>query len=130
MNNINDKELVNSLFKVLIHQNVSKLNDFKQCSSLIDFAEFGDVTETDRWLTYPSWAKLTAAQLYNRALALSLVAYKIAVHDSSYAFYKVQVLRVNGLIQQIKDLERDILNFAKEGENEKDVLNRMDCYED
>lgn len=119
MSDINDKELVESLLRVLIHQNVSKVNHLDQCNNLFDFAEFGDVTETDRWDTCRGWAKLTAAQLYNRALALSLVAYEIAAHEPNTDFYDVQVSRVNSLIQQIKDLEYNIFNFTKEAEDEK-----------
>ena len=119
MNDINDKELAESLFKILIHQNISKVNHLDQCNNLFDFAEFGDVTETDRWNTLKGWAKLTAARLYNRALALSLVACEIATHEPNTDFYYTQMERINSMIQQIKDLEYNIFNFAKEAEDEK-----------
>lgn len=129
MNDINDKELVESLFKVLIRQNISKVNHIDQCSDLFKFAEFGDVTERNRRKSEPEYIERATMQLYNRALALSLVAYKIATHDPDYNFYNIQAMRINNLMQQIKDLEYSILNLTSEEENLGEILNKMGFFE-
>lgn len=58
------------------------------------------------------------------------MAYKIATHDPNYNFYDVQTLRINNLMQEIKNLEFDILNCTKADENVQEVLDKIRFFED
>lgn len=123
----NKPESVEGIFSALIRQNVSNVNNFK-CDNLIEFAEFGNVAELYKGGS--NYLEGATKQLYNKALALAFVAYKIATHDPNYNFYDVQTLRINNLMQEIKNLEFDILNCTKADENVQEVLDKIRFFED